>query len=86
MLDTLALDPPVEKTRYLVPAGDGLWWEVDEYHGANAPLFTAEIELPEEDTPFDIPEWLGEDISGDSRYTNRALSRKPYSLWCGEKV
>ena len=85
MLSLLALDPPVEKTRYLVPASGGLMWEIDEYYGPNAPLFTAEIELPDADTPFEIPPWLGEEISGDSRYTNRALSRKPYSLW-GEEL
>ena len=85
MLETLALDPPVDKIRYIVPASGGLFWEVDEYFGANAPLFTAEIELPAEDTPFDIPQWLGKDVSMDSRYTNRALSRKPYSLWSQEE-
>lgn len=81
MLRKLAADIPVEKIRYLVPAGNGLMWEVDEYAGANAPLFTAEIELPDENFVFDVPEWLGEDISSDPRYTNRALSRQPYSTW-----
>lgn len=81
MLENLALDPPIDKTRYIVPAENGLYWEVDEYYGANAPLFTAEIELPTEDTAFVVPAWLGREISDDSRYTNRALSRKPYSLW-----
>jgi adenylate cyclase len=81
MLEKLALDPPIDKTRYIVPAENGLFWEVDEYYGVNAPLFTAEIELPAEDTPFALPKWLGREISDDSRYTNRALSRKPYSLW-----
>lgn len=81
MFDSLALDCPVEKKRYIVPAGDDLFWEIDEYEKANAPLFTAEIELPSEDTAFVRPSWLGEEISADSRYTNRALSRKPYSCW-----
>ena len=85
MLKTLALDPPVEKIRYIVPAENGLFWEVDEYSGANAPLFTAEIELPDTETSFSLPDWIGEDISCDSRYTNRALSRKPYSMWSDEE-
>ena len=85
MLETLALDPPVEKIRYIVPASDGLFWEIDEYSGANYPLFTAEIELPDAETAFEVPDWLGEDISADSRYTNRALSRKPYSQWSSEE-
>ena len=81
MLAHLAVFPPVEKFRHLVPAGEGLVWEIDEYLGENAPLYTAEIELPAPDTEFAIPEWLGTEISGDSRYTNRSLSRSPYSLW-----
>ena len=85
MLKTLTLDPPVEKIRYIVPAENGLFWEVDEYFGANAPLFTAEIELPDMETSFSLPDWIGQDISCDSRYTNRALSRKPYSLWSDEE-
>ena len=85
MLKTLALDPPVEKIRYIVPAENGLFWDVDEYSGTNAPLFTAEIELPDTETSFSLPDWIGEDISCDSRYTNRALSRKPYSMWSDEE-
>ena len=81
MLTALAVYPPVEKFRHTVPAGDGLVWEIDEYLGDNAPLFTAEFELPEPDTEFDRPEWLGAEVSGDGRFTNRALSRFPYSLW-----
>lgn len=86
MLNTLSLDPPVEKIRYIIPAGNDLVWEVDEYLGVNAPLFTAELELPAEDTPFEKPLWLGREISGDSRYSNRALSRRPYSLWSSDEL
>ena len=85
MLAELIVSPPVEKYRYLVPAGNGLVWEIDEYLGENAPLFTAEIELPSPDTQFEIPEWLGKEVSGDRRYTNGALSRSPYSRWSKEK-
>lgn len=81
MLSSLSAYPPVEKYRHIVPADNGLIWEIDEYLGDNAPLFTAEIELPEPDTEFDTPEWLGAEISGDGKYTNRSLSRFPFSLW-----
>lgn len=70
----------VEKLRYLVEFG-GFEWEIDEYLGLNAGLFTAEIELPSEDTEFPRPPWLGEEVSGIASYTNGALSRLPYSLW-----
>lgn len=64
----------IEKTRYIVPACDGLKWEVDVFHGRHKGLVLAEIELPEEDTPFDIPAFIGEEVTGDSRYYNSVLS------------
>lgn len=83
MLENMRFGDVVEKIRYIVPAAEpGLKWEIDEYSGANAPLFTAEIEVPTPDTPFTKPEWLGDDVSMDKRYTNRVLSKFPYSTWC----
>ena len=81
ILSTMTVGTIVEKIRHIVPAGNGLVWEIDEYLNANAPLFTAEIELPEENTVFDAPEWLGEEVSENKNYTNRSLSRNPYSTW-----
>ena len=86
MLSAIAVYPPVEKFRHTVPAGDGLVWEIDEYLGDNAPLFTAEIELPSADVPFERPEWLGNEITGDYRYANSALSEKPFSTWSKENA
>jgi CYTH domain-containing protein len=59
----------------------GHLWEVDEFSGANAGLLLAEIELPSEDTPFDKPDWLGAEVTADSRYTNAWLADHPYSTW-----
>ncbi len=81
MLSDMTVGSIVEKIRYIVPAENGLFWEIDEYLNANAPLFTAEIELPDADTAFEIPEWLGEDVSANKNYTNRSLSKAPYSTW-----
>ncbi len=66
----------VVKTRYLVPLGDGLTAEVDDYEGALAGLLTAEIEFPDEPTAlaFAPPAWLGRDVTGDARYANRTLA------------
>ncbi|MBQ6353285.1 MAG: CYTH domain-containing protein [Lentisphaeria bacterium] len=80
MLAEFCASRVVEKLRYLVTYG-GFTWEIDEYLGDNAGLFTAEIELPTENTEFPRPSWLGEEVSGVSRYTNGALSRHPYRLW-----
>ena len=41
----------------------------------------AEIELTDENEPFDRPEWLGEEVTGDKRYYNAYLCRKPYTKW-----
>lgn len=72
----------VDKTRYLVPAGDGRHtWEVDVFHGDNEGLVVAEIELSSEDDPFDRPDWLGEEVTGDPRYYNSSLRAHPYKEW-----
>lgn len=79
----LALCEPgiIDKTRYLIPANNGLVFEVDVFHGENEGLILAEIELFTEDTPFEKPEWLGKEVSGDKRYYNAYLSGKPFKNW-----
>lgn len=77
---SLCTAPLIEKTRYLIPQGE-LVWEVDVFSGDNAGLIVAEIELPAEDFPFDCPEWVGIEVSGDPRYYNSSLQRAPYSTW-----
>lgn len=71
----------VEKTRWLVPLANGLVCEVDEFHAADAGLVMAEVELPSEDTVFDRPNFLGEEVTADGRYYNSYLSAHPYSTW-----
>lgn len=70
----------MQKHRYQTEF-EGSIFEIDEYFGENAPLIVAEIELPAEDTPFAKPDWLGEEITSDGRFTNAYLSKHPYSSW-----
>lgn len=63
----------LEKTRYLVDAGDGLKWEVDVFHGRHSGLTVAEIELPDPQTPFALPSFIGREVTGDPQYYNSAL-------------
>ena len=70
----------IDKTRYLVKAGEHVF-EVDEFHGDNDGLIIAEVELRSEDEPFVRPEWLGEEVTGDAKYYNSALSKRPYKIW-----
>ena len=86
MLENLCSGHAVEKIRYIIPAENGLRWEVDEYLGDNAGLFTAEIELSAPDTPFALPGWVGREITTDYRYANSALSEKPFSTWREENA
>ena len=59
----------------------GNCWEVDEFLGDNKGLIVAEIELKTEDQIFEKPSWIGEEVSGDHRYTNASLARNPYKNW-----
>ena len=70
----------VEKTRYRHHVGKHVW-EVDVFHGENEGLVVAEIELSDEAECFDKPDWVGDEVSSDSRYANSKLSTHPYSKW-----
>jgi len=70
----------VEKTRHIVPHA-GSTWEVDVFAGENAGLVIAEIELREESQGFVRPSWLGAEITGEARYGNSALARRPFAAW-----
>ena len=70
----------VEKTRHIVPSG-GSTWEVDVFAGENAGPVIAEIELRDGDQEFVSPGWLGAEITGEARYGNSALARRPFSAW-----
>ncbi|MBW3497565.1 MULTISPECIES: CYTH domain-containing protein [unclassified Janthinobacterium] len=80
LLDGLCEQPLIEKVRHRIEHA-GMVWEVDEFLGANAGLLVAEIELASEDQPFDKPEWIGAEVSGDARYYNANLIRHPFSQW-----
>ncbi len=68
------------KIRYEIPCGKHIF-EVDEFEGNNAGLLVAEVELASEDEIFVRPLWLGEEVTGDPRYYNSMLSKKPYKSW-----
>lgn len=80
MLDKLCDGPLIEKTRHHVPAGSHVW-EVDVFAGDNAGLVVAEVELADESEQVALPDWVGEEVSGDPRYYNVRLSTHPYKDW-----
>jgi CYTH domain-containing protein len=54
---------------------------VDEFHGENEGLIVAEIELDDENEEFEIPSWLGKEVTADYRYLNSNLAKNPFSSW-----
>ncbi|MCG5512622.1 CYTH domain-containing protein [Ectothiorhodospira shaposhnikovii] len=80
LLDTLCIQPLIEKTRHYVPHGDHVW-EVDVFEGDNAGLVVAEVELRHVDEIPALPSWVGEEVSHDVRYYNTSLVRHPYKDW-----
>lgn len=72
--------PLIEKTRFKVIEA-GFVWEIDEFFGDNQGLIVAEVELQSEDQDFPKPGWVLEEVTGDPRYFNSNLIKKPYKMW-----
>ncbi|MBN1154410.1 CYTH domain-containing protein [candidate division KSB1 bacterium] len=80
MLDNLCERPLIEKARYKIEY-QGFTWELDEFEGENKGLILAEIELSAEDQNFNLPDWIGEEVTDDPRYFNSNLIKRPYTTW-----
>jgi adenylate cyclase len=76
----LCVPPLIEKVRHRVEH-TGRTFEVDVFAGANEGLVVAEVELPSEDAVVDLPPWIGDEVTGDSRYFNANLVANPYRDW-----
>jgi adenylate cyclase len=63
------------KTRYEIPHGDRTV-EIDVYHERHEGLVVAEVEFNDETAAkdFKAPDWLGDDVTGDPRYSNQLLA------------
>jgi adenylate cyclase len=75
----------IEKYRYHVDF-DGLTWEIDEFAGSNAGLVVAEVELEDEVQAVMLPEWIGREVTGERRYQNSQLARRPFQVWRTERA
>lgn len=67
---------PIEKTRWCVPMGE-LIAEIDIFPFWEDKAI-CEVELPTEDTPVTLPEWMRvlRDVTADPRYTNAAMAKE----------
>lgn len=76
LLITKGIKRSISKTRYIKDFGP-LKWEVDVFEGIN--LVIAEIELPNEDYPLSLPDWLKEvmllEVTGMHQFSNSNLAK-----------
>ena len=80
ILDTLCEGPIIEKIRYYIHQ-ENHRWEIDVFSGDNQGLVVAELELNDINEEFSRPDWLGKEVSDDSRYYNVCLVTHPYKDW-----
>lgn len=66
----------VQKIRYLLPLSSGVTAELDLFEGTLKGLLLVEVEFKKEEEAafFSAPDWFGEEVSNDERYTNRFLA------------
>ncbi|MCM1021352.1 MAG: CYTH domain-containing protein [Muribaculum sp.] len=65
----------IDKVRYIVNY-DGRQWEIDEFTSPCPGMVVAEIELGAEDESFRLPDFVGEEVTGNPAYYNSNMARK----------
>ena len=80
IINSLCEKPIIEKYRTSIKINE-VTWEVDEFLGDNAGLIIAEIELNDEKQKVALPDWIGEEITNDYRYSNSNLVKHPFKDW-----
>ena len=69
----------IDKRRFLVRSGAHVF-EVDEFYGDNEGLVMAEVELQNPDEPFEKPDFIGPEVTGDRRFYNKHMLKYLFSL------
>ena len=67
----------ITKDRYVIPEKDGLFIELDVFHGQYEGVLLAEVEFPTEEAAntYTAPEWFGEDVTYSTKYHNSTMSQ-----------
>lgn len=68
----MSVTPIIDKTRYLVEY-EGHTWEVDVFE-LPCSMVVAEVELTDANEPLELPNWIAEEVTGDSRYYNSNIA------------
>ena len=80
MLENLCEKPIIEKFRTKIVMDDVIW-EVDEFIGDNTGLVIAEVELQNENQKINLPDWIGNEVTGNRQYNNSYLVKNPFKNW-----
>lgn len=70
----------IRKVRYIV-YHMGNKWEIDEFLGENEGLVIAECELSQATLNPPLPDFVGEEVTEDTKYYNYNLASNPYMNW-----
>lgn len=70
-----AIGTVIAKTRYRVQ-GETHVWEVDVFEEPYAGLIVAEVEMRTENDDPVLPDWIGQEVTDDQRYSNFALATR----------
>ncbi len=67
----------ISKRRYIIPLDNGLKAELDIYYEDLSGFVNVEVEFPDEKTAilFTPPDWFGQEVTQDKRYSNSSLSK-----------
>jgi CYTH domain-containing protein len=72
ILIKICLPDLIKKVRYMIKKNDYIFY-VDVFKEKNNGLIIAEIELDSIDSLYPVPNWLGEEVTGQTRYYNSQL-------------
>ena len=75
ILRTMCAGRHLEKVRHYVPHA-GVMWEINVYEGLLEGIVIAEVELDREDRQLELPNWVGEEVTGDERYSKASMERE----------
>lgn len=66
----------ITKVRYIIPLNDNLKAELDIYEGYLQGFVNVEVEFPSVEAAknFVPPDWFGEEVTNNKRYSNASLS------------
>lgn len=80
MLENLCIAPIIHKRRHELIAADGKKWEIDEFIEPEAGLVIAELELKHSSDDFARPDWLGDEVTHDQKYSNNNIGIPPNGM------